>query len=273
MTLPALPPAFRWSVESWGYGLRCQPLEAIAQHVFTTRQLPLRSLTSSDGEISRRAWREAAASLASECAQVRQIRQVHGAAVRVVRQDDDDPQVRPVADAQATSVPGLVLAVQVADCAPILMADRTTGAVAAVHAGWRGTAARVSQHAVRAMSTAFGSAPADLVVALGPSIGPCCYEVGPELILAYRAAGFAADQLERWFLTSGASLRLDVTRANVDQIAASGVPAHQIFAAGLCTQTHRDLFASFRAEGARAGRIAGLIRCGPPRSGLAISPA
>ena len=190
---------------------------------------------------------------------------MHGAGVRVLRRASPAPEDAadpPRADALVTNDARLVLAVRVADCVPIVMADGRTGAVAAVHAGWRGTAAGVSRHAIDAMTREFGTDPADLTAALGPSIGPCCYEVGPELIDAFRAAGVDEPAIARWFtrLASG-SLRLDVGAANVDQIAAAGVPRARIHAANLCTRTHVDTFDSFRADGARAGRMAALVKC------------
>jgi len=258
MTLPTPDPAFRWSVETWGHALRCRPLESVAQHVFTTRQLALR--------IDPGAWAQAAASVGASVGDVRRVRQVHGAAVRVLRRKDSndaaaDAGELPAADALVTDVEGLVLAVQVADCVPILMADPYTGAVGAVHAGWRGTAAGVARAAIDAMTREFGTAPQDLIVALGPSIGTCCYEVGAELIDAFGAA-FDETHIARWFTRDAAgSLRLDVAMANIDQLQTAGVPRDQIYAASLCTQTHADIFDSFRADGVAVGRMAALIRC------------
>ena len=156
-----------------------------------------------------------------------------------------------------------MLAVQVADCVPVLMADSRTGAVAAVHAGWRGTAAGVVRAAIDVMTRELQSDPRDLTVALGPSIGACCYEVGTELIASFRSAGWTEPDIARWFTHQDrGSLRLDLAAANIDQIRAAGVPCDQIHAVNLCTQTHADIFDSFRAAGANAGRMAGLIRGG-----------
>ncbi len=159
-----------------------------------------------------------------------------------------------------TDDPSVALAIQVADCVPLLLADRQTGAVAAVHAGWRGTAAGAAPAAVTALVREFGVRPERLVVAQGPSIGPCCYTVGDELVDAFRAGGFARNA-DRWFVRDDTgSLKLDVWAANRDQLVSSGVPAAAIHAAGLCTSSRPDLFASYRRDGPGAGRIAAVIR-------------
>jgi YfiH family protein len=259
--LPTPDPAFRWSAEPWGHALVCAPLQSLAQHLFTTKQLQLRSSTPDPQLI---AWTQAAASLGAGLDQVMRIKQVHGRTVRVLRQGEirsGDVQDRPEADAVVANEPDLVLAVQVADCVPMLMADRRSGAVAAVHAGWRGTCAGVAAAAVDAMTREFGTTPHDLVVAIGPSIGACCYEVGDELLDAFRQAGASDDNLARWFSrTSTGSLRLDLWTVNHDQLVDAGVLADHVYIARLCTQTHAQVFESYRADGAAAGRMAALIR-------------
>lgn len=272
MSLPTPGPAFRWSVEPWGHALRCRPLESIAQHLFTSRQLPLRA--------DPLAWTQAAASLAATADQVIRVKQVHGHSVRVLvgegtrtrdcmwdYSDDSHDLWRPVieeapkADAIVSNQGGLVLAVQVADCVPILLADKNGGAAGAVHAGWRGTKEAIVDDVVDVMSHEFGTAPQDLVVAIGPSIGACCYEVGEEVFEAFRTSGALDPHFGKWFSrTDAGSLRLDLWAATRDQLEFSGVPRNQIYAANLCTQTHSDIFDSFRAAGANAGRMAALIR-------------
>ena len=262
MKLPAPDAAFRWSLEPWGHALRCGPLEAAAQHVFTTRQLELRAPSQTGG-----GWAQAAASVGADLPQVMRLRQVHGRKVRILRKgaiDAEDHAARPEADAMVSDAPGLVLAVQVADCVPILMANRTGSVVAAVHAGWRGTAAGIARQAIRTLNEVFGCRAEDLIVALGPSIAPCCYEVGPELLDVFREQGASDGQLGRWFnRTAAGSLRLDVAAANIEQISDAGVLREQIFYVGLCTKTHEDWFDSYRAAGPHAGRMAGLIRVRP----------
>ena len=172
------------------------------------------------------------------------------------------------ADVLVTDEPDIAVAVRAADCVPLLMADTRSGAVAAVHAGWRGTAAGAAVAAVQALAREFGSKPEDLVVAIGPSIGPCCYEVGTELVDAFAAAGHARHLIDRWFLAlppqrgsrERPKLRLNVGGANRDQLILAGVPEESIHACGLCTAMHLDVLTSFRAEQEKAGRMAGIIR-------------
>lgn len=259
MKLPIADPAFRWTDETWGFGLRCRALESIAQHVFTTRQLQLRHATPAKAIVD--AWGEAAAAVGVTLDRVARIQQVHGSTVRVIRDYGSRPlpQERPPADAVISDQAGLALAVQVADCVPVLLADAVTGAAGAIHAGWRGTQAGISRAAVQALRRQLGVEPRNLIAAIGPSIGPCCYEVGPEVFDAFRR--FATeDQLARWFSTADpGSLRLDLWIANRDQLIAAGIPSSRIFVAGLCTRSHLDVFESYRAEGEKAGRQAALI--------------
>ena len=155
-----------------------------------------------------------------------------------------------------SDAPDVALVVRAADCVPLLMADTRTGAVAAVHAGWRGTAARVAVAAIETLGREFGTRPADLVVAIGPAIGPCCYEVGTDVVDAFAAAGHERYLIERWFLappprrgsTERPTLRLDVPGANRDQLMLAGVPDENIHLAGLCTAMHLDVLTSYRAE-------------------------
>lgn len=272
MTLPAPDPAFRWTKEPWGAALRCGPLSALAQHLFTTRQLGLRG--SGDPQLEQ--WAAVAASVGMPGAPMVRVRQVHGRAVRVAREGGDREggdrplasplaSERPEADAIVSDNPGVVLAVQVADCVPILLADARSGAVAAVHAGWRGTCARIVAEALVSMAREFGTRPEDVTAAMGPAIGPCCYEVGAELLLKFEADHHAEADVLRWFsrvpgaLPGDESLRLDLPRANRDQMLAAGVPNDRIFACGLCTKCHPDVFDSYRAAGAGAGRMVAAI--------------
>jgi polyphenol oxidase len=261
MNLPSPDPAFHWTAEPWGHALRCRPLESVAQHLFTTRQLALRAPAASDAE---RAWTQAAASLGAGVEQVMRVKQVHGRTVRILRSGQIAPSAtdeRPQADALTSNHVDLVLVVQVADCVPALIADSRTGAAAAVHAGWRGSCAGVARAAIETMQREFGTDPRDLIVALGPSIGPCCYDVGPDVVTALREAGWNDDQLSRWFVRSDdGPLRLDLWSANRDQIRDAGVAPENIHVSGLCTKTHVDVFDSYRAAGAAAGRMAGMIR-------------
>jgi polyphenol oxidase len=259
---------FVWTTEAWGPALRCRRLGDVADHFFTTRQLWLR------GESEDEDWRRVAAAIGVSPPRLLRLTQAHGTSVFVFRcgqvpsaampGPDGTPicdgQGWPQADIAVTDDPTVALAIQVADCVPLLLADPLAGAVAAVHAGWRGTAAGAVPAAVAALTREFGARPERLVVALGPSIGPCCYEVGDELIDAFRAGGFART-VDRWFTRDDAGgLRLDVWAANRDQLVGSGVPADSIHAANLCTAGRPDLFASYRRDGPGTGRIAAVIR-------------
>ncbi len=196
----------------------------------------------------RAAAREAAQAALGEFGTVFFLRQVHGCAV--ARPPWTEP---PEADASVTGQPGALLAIETADCLPVLIVDPIRRQAAAAHSGWRGTVARVAQSAVRAMMDA-GSNASDLLVALGPSIGPCCYEVGPEVEAAFglRGAGFFA---------AGAADRkhLDVTAANLAQLAEVGIDPARIDRVRHCTKCREDLFFSYRRDGAHAGRMISVV--------------
>ena len=254
---PAVSDGFEWTEESWGAALRCRPLTAVAPHLFTTRQLEL----SSPDHV-----RDLAHAVGAR--DVAMIHQVHGKEVIVVRRGSPVPHPRPKADALVSDSVDVAIAARAADCVPLLMADRSRGVVAAVHAGWRGTVARVAVAAVDALKREFGSQPQDLIVAIGPSIGACCYEVGSELVDAFAAAGHERYLIERWFSSpppprgssDRSALTLDVARSNADQLILAGVPEDQIFLSGLCTAMHLEVLTSYRKEKEKAGRIAGVIR-------------
>jgi purine-nucleoside/S-methyl-5'-thioadenosine phosphorylase / adenosine deaminase len=257
MSLPATPADFEWTTAPWGAALRCVPLAAIAPHLFTTRQLAV-------------AGPEDNAQLAQAVGarRVAMARQVHGRTVIVIRNGEAVPPTAPEADVFVSNSSDVAVAIRVADCVPLLMADRARGVVAAVHAGWRGTVARAAVAGLEALEREFGTTPADVVAAIGPSIGPCCYEVGSELVDAFAAAGHERYLIDRWFLAPApprgsrerSTLRLDVAGANRDQLVMAGVPEEHIHSSGLCTAMHLDVLTSYRAEKEQAGRIAGAIR-------------
>lgn len=173
---------------------------------------------------------------------LRTVSQVHG--TRVVRAGADQEK----ADGMVTDEPGIVLGIMAADCVPMLLADTKLRAVAALHAGWRGTAAGMAQEGVAAMAREFGSRAEDLVAAVGPAIGPCCYAVGEEVAASF-ADGLVLDG------------RLDLWEANRRQLAAAGV--REIAVTGQCTACTRAdgarKYFSHRAEGGGTGRSMGLI--------------
>lgn len=260
MPLPHVPETFYWTDEAWGPALRCRPLDALAPHLFTTRALQF----SSPDE-----W--AAAARAVGAAHAVTLTQVHGTHIVVVR-PGQRPRSGVEADILISDDPQAAIAVRAADCVPLLLADARSGAVAAVHAGWRGTAAGAAVAALEAMTAEFGTAPGDVVAAIGPSIGACCYEVGTELVDAFAAAGHARHLVDRWFVarppargsTERPRLRLDVAGSNRDQLILAGVAEARIYSAGLCTAEHLDVLTSFRAEREKAGRLAGVIRARLP---------
>jgi len=265
MTLPAIPDPFYWSDEAWGPALRCAALDPLAAHCFTTRALALPDVAAA-GRV--------APSVGVGEGQVVAVRQVHGREVVTVRRGQAPAGPGEAAggvfeaDVLVSDDPERAVLVRVADCAPVLIADRRTGAVAAVHAGWRGTAAGAAPAAVEALRRGWGSRPEDLVAVIGPAIGPCCYEVGPDVVDAFAAAGHARHLIDRWFQARPPArgqatpppLRLDVPGANRDQLMLAGVPEDQIHVAGLCTAMHLDVLTSWRAERQQAGRLAGVIR-------------
>lgn len=264
--LPKPNDGFAWLQLDPGPALVCQPLEAHAAHLFTTRLWPLG--TSADGNRSS-AWRDVARALGAGAAQLERAHQVHGASVIVRRAGDLPHGGAPLVDADIliSNDPETVLSIQTADCVPILIADPHTGAVAAAHAGWRGLAARVPETTVEALAHAFGSRPADLIAAIGPSISGPRYEVGADVRRRFEESGFPAAQLDRWFepATRPGHWFFDGWASARDQLAAAGVAAEQIHLSGLCTASFPDLLCSYRRDGKAAGRIAAAIRPSPRR--------
>lgn len=256
--------SFLWTPEPWGPALRCAPLARVADHLFSTRQLELDPEGTSDD------WSALARALGVDQNAVVRLRQVHGAGVTVIRRADQRPTRHAdlPADIVLSDRSDLAIAVQVADCVPLLIADARLRVVAAAHAGWRGMAAGVARVAVEALSRAFGSRPADLVAAIGPSIGPCCYEVGHNVREAFRRAGHDAAAIDRWFSLDGTRGRphLNLWKATRDQLVGAGVPADRVHACGLCTASHRDVFFSYRGDGPGTGRMVGVIRARPASS-------
>jgi hypothetical protein len=155
-------------------------------------------------------------------------------------------------DAIVTDRPGVAIGIKTADCAPVLLFDRRTQAIAAVHAGWRGTALGIAGKAVRVMGERFSSRPEDLSAVIGPSIGPCCYEVGEAVFEAMSHHGEADQVLRpghrplRWMF--------DLPLANRMQLERAGIPPGRISPAGLCTCCRKDLFFSHRRDGEKTGR-------------------
>lgn len=159
----------------------------------------------------------------------------------------------PATDGLLTRQRGVVLGVLVADCVPLLLADLEAGLVAAVHAGWRGTAGRIGARAVEAMVAA-GADPSRILAAMGPSIGPCCYQVSPDL--ASRFDGLFGEDVVR---SEVPGPRLDLRLANRQALLEAGLDEKHISWHPPCTACQTDRYFSHRAQGGKAGRQAGLI--------------
>lgn len=158
-------------------------------------------------------------------------------------------------DALVTTTPGVFLTLRYADCVPALLVDPVRRAVGIAHAGWRGTLALVTQRTAEAMMAEFGCRAEDIRAAIGPSIGPCCYEVGHEVVAQARAVfGGQADAL---LLPRTTRTHLDLWQANRLQLEAVGVG--QVEVAGICTRCHTHDYFSHRGEGGRTGRFGAVI--------------
>jgi YfiH family protein len=207
------------------------------------------------------------------------LRQFHSAVIHFFRTGPLEPCK---GDASFTNTRGLLLGVQTADCVPILLVDPKLRVVAAIHAGWRGTFARIAEKTVGELRKRVDSNPSDLLAALGPSIGGCCYEVGTELVTKFTSQ-FA--EAEDWFdeLCTGdepnplqwlnmmppghqpppKNVRLDLRKANRAQLLAAGLADKNVFISDLCTACHTDLLFSYRKEADRSGRLISVVGLQP----------
>ena len=197
------------------------------------------------------------------------LHQVHGAVVHDLAPDDATPPAERKGDAIVAAPGARPIGVFTADCTPILLADPVTGVVAAVHAGWRGTVAGVAAAAVATMRERHGVNPQDLRAAIGPTIGPCCFEVGDEVVAALREApwpGTAEAVVPR-----APRAHADLFTANVAQLLACGLAPGHVFASRLCTACDAGLFYSWRRDGGTTGRLQAAITpaAARPRPGAA----
>src|SRR5260370_26704312 len=170
-------------------------------------------------------------------------------------------------DALTTRLLGVLLAIQTADCLPVLIADPKSGAMAAIHAGWRGTAGRIAERAIAGLMQTFGANPRDCIAALGPSACAACYEVGEDVIERYKKEfGYWRKLLVNF--KEGGKAHLDVRSANVQQLAFCGFTEYRIHAAPYSTIHHTEMFFSYRRESrggsAPVGRLLSVI--GRPNS-------
>jgi polyphenol oxidase len=211
------------------------------------------------------------------------LRQIHSDIIHVIdlRAADSSQKDQLVGDGLITSTPGLLLAIQTADCLPIILVDPKRKAVGAFHAGWRGTVKRIAEKGVGEMQRWFGSRPRDLKAAIGPGIHSCCYEVGEEVRQKFESQFAYAARLFRevkesdpvrekyplLFLTARApghgelpkKVFLDLVEANRQQLIAAGVAPKNIEASPLCTNCRTDLLFSYRAEKGKTGRMMAVV--------------
>jgi YfiH family protein len=200
------------------------------------------------------------------------VRQIHSGIVRAVKPEDgalegrlQTPDGRALleGDGLITDVPGVLLAVGTADCVPVLVVDVAQRVVAAFHAGWRGTVARIVEQGVAQMQSEYGSQAADLVAAVGPSIGPCCYTVGEEVHQEFRKQFVYSKELFDRASDAG-EIRLNLWEANRRQLLEAGVAEARISVMGECTacarsQTGAMRYFSHRAEHGIAGRMHNVV--------------
>lgn len=188
-------------------------------------------------------------------------RQTHTDIVRVVdagnRGEGLYREVEPECDALVTDTPGVVLAAFTADCTPILLHDPVTGAVGAVHAGWRGTVADIAGKAVRAMAEQFGAKPENIRAAIGPNIGVCCFETHADVPDAVRAVLGA--EAENFIVPAGEKFRVDLKGVNAWLLRRAGVQHIEISCD--CTACQPDRFWSHRRVGNDRGSLAAIIVC------------
>jgi purine-nucleoside/S-methyl-5'-thioadenosine phosphorylase / adenosine deaminase len=189
--------------------------------------------------------------------------QMHGTDVRVVK-SEAEAQSKPgvlgddqYCDALISGAPKILLAVKTADCVPVLIADATTGAFAAVHAGWRGTVASIVVRAIEQLQNQYGTKPQNLRAAIGPAATLCCYEVGADVIGKFRERFPDAQSLFK--PTRDGHARIDLHQANRNQLIAAGLSNERIHTAPFCTMERTDLFFSYRREKALHGRVGRLM--------------
>jgi YfiH family protein len=187
------------------------------------------------------------------------VTQVHGTDLLVI--DSPNPEfshfLKLECDGIVTNQPGLMIAVCVADCVPLLLHDPVKGVVAALHAGWQGAAGNIAGKGVEAMASLFGSSPKDILAAIGPSISACCYEVDAPVRDAFRKAGAAWELYARE--TGEGKWQLNLASCCRQQLIDAGIPAGQIENETLCVSCSQELFFSYRRDGGDTGRQAGFI--------------
>ncbi len=225
-------------------------IQGLVSHIFTTRRNGLGS--RSNGVKLPGDWNDVAGFFGVDPERIITVNQVHGDHVVTVDSLNYGRVRTMQADAMISRSPGIAIGVETADCVPILLVDPVTPAVAVIHAGWRSTVKKIVRKTVEKMKDEFGSDPAVLTAAVGPSIGPECYEVDEPVMGPVREA------FPFWQEITGARCSgrwsLDLVKANTIELMQIGVRGYHIHSLGLCTSCRKDLFYSFRAEG-RTGRM------------------
>ena len=189
--------------------------------------------------------------------------QVHGADVRVVKDAQDAKPAENergdtiYCDAVVSNGDGILAGIKTADCVPLLLGDAQTKSFAAVHAGWRGTLAGVAIKALERLIGEYNVRPQDVRVAIGAAAGPCCYEVGSEVIEAFASRFHDANDL--FARTREGHALVDLLKANRNQLVSAGVKAERIHTAPLCTICRTDLFFSYRREKSLHGKVGRLM--------------
>ncbi len=183
--------------------------------------------------------------------------QVHGDAIKIIRAPQDIGDSDERADAVVSDVAGVLAGVKTADCVPILLGDPKTGAFAAVHAGWRGTAQSIVDKVVKKLVSTYGVNPKNLIAAIGPAAGCENYEIGQDVIDTF-AKNFS-DSDKYFTATLDGHALVDLHLANRDQLLDSGVPSENIFTAPFCTIAAPDLFFSYRLEKQKFGKTGRLM--------------
>ena len=177
------------------------------------------------------------------------LRQIHSSRVIFAHRSGDLGE----GDALVSNIPGIALTIRTADCLPILIADPENRAVAAVHAGWRGTAEKIVLATLETMAVRFGTNAANVAIAIGPGIGECCYEVGPEV-----AASILSDRGGTY-----TSMKIDLAQATIRQLRRNGGTVGHIDPSGLCTRCLVEHFHSYRRDREQAGRMRSAISIRP----------
>jgi polyphenol oxidase len=186
--------------------------------------------------------------------------QVHSSRVHII-EELVDQRNRLEGDALITQVENAALAIKTADCLPVLIADPVHKAIGAVHSGWRGTLSRILPNTIQEMQRAFGSDPAELLVAVGPGIRACCFEVGAEVVHQFEE-NYPDSQIVQPIPERPEKYRIDLCKILQIQMDASGIPQQNRNDLGICTCCNTQDFFSYRAEGSASGRMMALIGAG-----------